>query len=400
MRRQSVDTCDQWSSRVGARRMSVVPQVEMSHDAPVTIEIDPARTALVLLDYQNYNVHPEGYWAQAIPGSAERAAPAVARTAEVLFAARAAGITVIHVQNAWRDGHPDVNPHTPWQADAKAAGRSTEGTWGIEFIEALAPIAGELVVRKRAVSGFAGTELDRLLHVHDISTLVIAGIITNFAAEGTARDASDRGYRVIVLADCCESVSDELHTFAVTQIMPAIGEVVTAADFKEAVGATRPEPREAAAWRGTGSTVRPVEVAARWARALSQHDLDAAVACFHPQYRDRAPARQGEVVEGREEVRANFARLFHDVRDLRAELLSAVEERNTVWMEWRMWGTRRNGTPMEFVGVNIFEVDDDRFRSGRIYTELVREAGGAEQQLARMTQGTAPADETSADIIG
>lgn len=128
------------------------------HHHRVAVQFDPARTALVLLDYQNYNVHPDGYWAQAVPGSAERAAPAVTRTVEVLTAARNAGITVVHVQNAWRDGHPDVNPHTPWQADAKAAGRSTEDTWGIEFVEALTPTAGELVVRKRAVSGFAGTE--------------------------------------------------------------------------------------------------------------------------------------------------------------------------------------------------------------------------------------------------
>ena len=197
----------------------------------MTLQIDPARAALLLLDYQNYNVHPDGYWARAMPGSAERAAPAVARTAEVLAAARQSGITVIHVQNAWREGHPDVNPHTPWQADAKAAGRSTEGTWGIEFVEALAPVEGEIVVRKRAVSAFAGTELDRLLHIHDLATLVIAGIVTNFAAEGTARDASDRGYRVIVLADCCESVTDEMHEFSITQILPAIGEVVNAAGF-------------------------------------------------------------------------------------------------------------------------------------------------------------------------
>lgn len=157
----------------------------------------------------------------------------MARTAEVLAAARRAGITVVHVQNAWREGHPDVNPHTPWQADAKAAGRS--GTWGIEVIDALAPIAGELVVRKRAVSGFAGTELDRLLHIRDIATLLIVGIVTNFAAGGTARDASDRGYRVIVLTDCCESVTDEMHTFSITQILPFIGEVVTAAGFTQAV---------------------------------------------------------------------------------------------------------------------------------------------------------------------
>lgn len=195
------------------------------------LQLDPRRSALILLDYQNYSVHPDGYWAKAVPGSAERAAPAVERTTRALAAARTAGLTLIHVQNAWREGHPDVNPHTPWQADAKAAGRSTEGSWGIEFYEPLAPVDGELVVRKRAVSGFVGTELDRLLLIHGISTVVIAGIVTNFAAEGTARDASDRGYRVIVLSDCCESVSDEWHSFSITQILPLLSEVVTADVF-------------------------------------------------------------------------------------------------------------------------------------------------------------------------
>ena len=195
------------------------------------LDLDIVRSALVLLDYQNYNVHPDGYWAKAAPGSAERAAPAVERTRLALEAARAAGMTVIHIQNAWREGHPDINPATPWQADARSAGRSTEGSWGVEFFETLTPVPGELVVLKRAVSGFAGTELDRLLRIHDISTLVIAGIVTNFAAEGTARDASDRGYRVVVLADCCESVSDEWHAFAVTQILPVIAQVVNAEDF-------------------------------------------------------------------------------------------------------------------------------------------------------------------------
>lgn len=190
----------------------------------------------MLLDYQNYNVHPDGYWASVTPGLVERVAPALMRTAEALAAARASGICVVHVQNAWRQDHRDVNLHAPWQADAKAAGRSIEGSWGVEFFEPLAPIDGEVVVRKRAVSGFAGTDLDRLLRLHDISTVVIAGIITNFAAEGTARDASDRGYRVVVLGNCCESVTDEMHVFALTQILPIVGEVVGAEEFARAVG--------------------------------------------------------------------------------------------------------------------------------------------------------------------
>lgn len=91
-------------------------------------------------------------------------------------------------------------------------------------------------MRKRAVSGFAGTDLDPLLRFQDTSTVVIAGIITNFAAEGTARDASDRGYRAVVLGDCCESITDEMHAFALTQILPIVGEVVGTGDFARALG--------------------------------------------------------------------------------------------------------------------------------------------------------------------
>ncbi|OGN86877.1 MAG: hypothetical protein A2X23_00625 [Chloroflexi bacterium GWC2_73_18] len=105
----------------------------------------------------------------------------------------------------------------------------------MEFFAPVAPVDGEFVVRKRAVSAFVGTELERLLHVRDISTLALAGSVTNFAVEGTARDASDRGYRVIVLEDCCETVSDEWQAFSMTQILPLVALVVTAAEFADAL---------------------------------------------------------------------------------------------------------------------------------------------------------------------
>lgn len=202
---------------------------------PVKLQLEVGRTALVVLDLQNYSVHPDGYWMTQMPEGVERVAPSLARTAEALEAARDARIAIVHVGNAWRDGHPDINPYTPWMVDAKEAGRSTEGTWGVEFYEPVAPRPEEIVVRKRAVSAFAGTELERLLRVRDVSTVALAGSITNFAVEGTARDASDRGYRVIILSDCCESVSDEWQAFSMTQILPMIAEVVTSTAFIEAL---------------------------------------------------------------------------------------------------------------------------------------------------------------------
>jgi nicotinamidase-related amidase len=97
------------------------------------LEIDPVRTALVLLDLQNYNVHPDGYWNQAMPGAAKLAEPMIEGTVRALETARAAGITVIHVANSWREGHPDVNLHAPWMREAKEANRSIDGSWGVEF---------------------------------------------------------------------------------------------------------------------------------------------------------------------------------------------------------------------------------------------------------------------------
>lgn len=131
----------------------------------------------------------------------------------------------------------------------------------------------------------------------------------------------------------------------------------------------------------------PCSLGERWVVALDAHDLEAAVACFQPNYHDEAPARRGERVDGREMVRENFYRLFRDLPDLRAELLGCVVDGENAWMEWRMHGTRPDGTAIEVAGVNIFRIEDGLIQSGRIYSELVREVGGVDSQVARMTRG-------------
>jgi ketosteroid isomerase-like protein len=136
---------------------------------------------------------------------------------------------------------------------------------------------------------------------------------------------------------------------------------------------------------------RPSEVAESFVAAISRHDPDAVAACFAEDYEDEAPARRGEVVRGRAEVRANFGRMFRSMGDVTAEIVRLVERENEVWMEWRLSGTRDDGTIMDFVGVNIFGVADGTFAWGRIYTELARSAGGIEAQFARMTGGEPPA---------
>jgi gluconolactonase len=197
---------------------------------PAQFEVE--RSAFIALDFQNYGLHPDGYWGkQGWP--VQDAAPAVAATARVLAAARAKGLRVIHVGAAWRPGSPDMNMSIP--AFAAGPDRSVEGTWSAAFFDPVAPAPGELVVWKRSIGAFAGTELDRLLRLLDVRTLVLAGIVTNFSVEGTAREAADRGYRVIVLEDCCHSMPD-MHAFAVEKILPVFCTVSTSKEFLGALG--------------------------------------------------------------------------------------------------------------------------------------------------------------------
>lgn len=137
---------------------------------------------------------------------------------------------------------------------------------------------------------------------------------------------------------------------------------------------------------------RPGEVVESFVAAISRHDLDAVVRCFAEDYEDEAPARQGEVVQGPDEVHTNFARMFTSMPDVRATIIRLAEREDEAWVEWRLSGTRDDGSTMDFVGVNIFGVADGVFRWGRIYTELVRNAGGIEAQLRRMTGDDARAE--------
>lgn len=132
----------------------------------------------------------------------------------------------------------------------------------------------------------------------------------------------------------------------------------------------------------------PRHTVERWIRAINDHDLDGVVACFADDYEDQAPARPGEQVRGSAEVRATFGRLLSALPDLRADLRGTAEDGDTVWVEWAMRGTRAGGTRMEFVGVNVFDVADGLLHRGRIYTELVREAGGLDAQVERMTESS------------
>ncbi len=134
---------------------------------------------------------------------------------------------VIYVSVKFRPGYPERPANSGLWEGLHGANALIEGTWGAAIHPAVTPLDGEPVVTKRAVSAFIASDLEPILKNKRIGTVILTGVATNFVVEGTAREACDRGYRVVVVGDCCTSVSQEAHEAALTVVMPFLATVAT-----------------------------------------------------------------------------------------------------------------------------------------------------------------------------
>jgi ketosteroid isomerase-like protein len=149
--------------------------------------------------------------------------------------------------------------------------------------------------------------------------------------------------------------------------------------------AGRPTPRTGADEGrnvGTGQA-NPKDVVERLRRAMNAHDLEAHVACMHPDYRSAQPAHPNRGFGGREQVEKNWTAIYGTIPDFHAELLAITAEGDTVWAEWHWTGTGVDGSPFAMRGVTLLGVVDDRIAWGRLYMEEVEEAGEDIDQAVR-----------------
>lgn len=174
--------------------------------------VDPARTALVLIDLQNSNVKNE-----LAPHSAEDVVGNCVLLAQEM---RERGGLVVYV-------HVLLNelPQVPADAPLRPQGAPAappDASW-------LAPDAGveaqDLVIVKRQWGAFYGTELEQQLRRRGIDTLVMGGIATNFGVESTARAAYDFGFKLVFAEDAMSSFDAAAHHFACGDIFPKMGRV-------------------------------------------------------------------------------------------------------------------------------------------------------------------------------
>jgi nicotinamidase-related amidase len=190
---------------------------------PLAVEI--GRTALVIIDMQRDFLEPGGFGA-ALGNDVSRLTAAVGPCAKVLDAARRAGLLVIHT----REGHrPDLtdaprikvergDPAMRIGAPGPMGRILVRGEPGHDIIPELYPAAGEPVIDKPGKGAFYQTDLELMLKNRGVETLLVCGVTTEVCVNTTVREANDRGFRCIVLADCCASYFPEFHDMGLKMI--------------------------------------------------------------------------------------------------------------------------------------------------------------------------------------
>ena len=183
---------------------------------PGAVEIDIRRTAVIVVDMQNAYASKGGMLDLGTGIDEERIGRVIAANKKLLPAARAAGVKVIYLQFGYKPDLSDAGgPHSPnirKQMAFKLIRDRPEvrdkciiaGTWGFEIIDDLKPEPGDLVVQKPRYSGFAGTNLEALLHGLDIQHLIFTGVATNVCVESTAREAYFREFWPILVEDAMD----------------------------------------------------------------------------------------------------------------------------------------------------------------------------------------------------
>ncbi|HEY7629459.1 MAG TPA: cysteine hydrolase [Thermoleophilaceae bacterium] len=190
--------------------------------------IDPKRTAVVLIEFQNDFTSEGGVLHEAVSGVMEQTGM-LDNTRALVDAARAAGATIVHAPITFAPGYGELADH-PYGI-LKGVVDSTafvKGEWGAEIVDSLAPQAGDVVVEgKRGLDTFATTNLDFILRARGITTIALGGFLTNCCVESTMRTGYEKGYQVITLSDCVAATSPEEHENAIRFDYPMFSEVMT-----------------------------------------------------------------------------------------------------------------------------------------------------------------------------
>ena len=191
--------------------------------------INPAHSAILVVDIQNDFCAPDGYLGRKFGCDAAANEALAARNVALTDAARDAGALIVWIQAIY----DPIYLSAPMLMKAQSKDnevRCVDGSWGADFYN-VAPKEGDLVIRKHRYSAFSGTALDNLLRRNGIRTTVITGVSTNICVESTLREAFNLGYYVVIPRDCVAGNNAALHEATLQNVEFLIGDVTSSADL-------------------------------------------------------------------------------------------------------------------------------------------------------------------------
>ncbi len=201
------------------------------------MSIDPKKTAVVLIEYQNDFTSEGGVLHGAVSEVMDKTSM-LDNSRRVAEAARTAGATVMHAPITFAAGYHEISSHPYGILKGVVDGNAfVKGSWGAAIVDDLAPAEGDIVVEgKRGLDTFASTNLDFILRSKGITTIALGGFLTNCCVESTMRSGYENGYRVITLSDCLAATSPQEHDNALKYDFPMFSEPMESTDFITELG--------------------------------------------------------------------------------------------------------------------------------------------------------------------
>ena len=192
---------------------------------PYPFKFDSGRCALLIIDMQRDFLEPGGF-GEMLGNDVSQLRRVIEPNRQLLSAWRGTGLQVIHTREGHRPDLADLPPAKRMRGgsalkigDAGPMGRILiRGEPGHDIIPELYPIAGEPVIDKPGKGAFFATDLHAILQNHGITQLVVTGVTTEVCVNTTVREANDRGYDCLVVADCCASYFPEFHEVGLRNI--------------------------------------------------------------------------------------------------------------------------------------------------------------------------------------
>ena len=201
-----------------------------------TLTLDPAKTALVLIEYQNEFTTDGGVLHGAVAEGMDSTGM-LDNTKAFVEKARAAGVTIMHAPITFAPGYAELTRH-PYGILAGVVGGNAfvKGTWGAAIVDDLTPAEGDILIEgKRGLDTFASTNLDFILRSKGIDTVILGGFLTNCCVESTMRSAYENGYRVITLTDCLAATSQAEHDNAIAFDYPMFSHPLSSGEVAAAL---------------------------------------------------------------------------------------------------------------------------------------------------------------------